>query len=87
MGSAVTLRAPAAKVALEIILNASLRLDYSFSDMNISITEDIEEMEQRGNLPSHYGTEMVGFWLKQLVATVEMESTLKRLRTTDYHHL
>lgn len=87
MGERLPLRAPAAKVALEIILDASLRLDHSFSDMNIAIREDIGEMEQRGNLESHYGTCMVGFWFSQLIATVALESTLKRLRSTDYHHL
>lgn len=85
MGKYYPLRAPAAKVALEIILSASLKIDYSYSDMNIGLTEDIEEMERAGNLHSHYGTEMIGFWLKQLVGAASMEAEMKRLMQEDHN--
>ena len=71
------LRASAAKVALEILLNCSLRLDYSPSDMNISIGEDIAEMDGlllSGDCNTEYGQYMVGFWFDQLVPTVKREA-------------
>ena len=72
------IRASAAKVALEIILDASLRLDYAPSDMNLSIREDIDEMDGlllSGDCNTEYGQHMIDFWMGQLCVTTAHRSS------------
>jgi hypothetical protein len=80
MGKRLPIRAAAAKVALEIILDASLRIDYSPSDMNLSIREDIDEIEgllYDGNLPTEYGQYMIGVHLSNLTGVAQVERIMR----------
>jgi hypothetical protein len=72
MGKRLPIRAAAAVIALEIILDASLRIDFGFSDMNLSIREDIDEVDGLlldGNCPTEYGQWMIGVHMSNLIGS------------------